>query len=312
MDPALICPLRERLREPIDLCLPAFCGSVAAGEVTQWYFRRRDAGEWYAALVERLVSARGYLPLYRMSDGEFVFVCGKRPLPLTMLLEFPKLVVKDRLKVLLRRHRRTYLSGTPGYGYETYTWAEWERARQGYADRVRAIGKAGILAVNFVRHLEFPRQYLEPMCSWMEAHDIDLTPTNYYPFYYVYAALLGPDARRLYEGRRILVVTSDEDGTKWPAIRQRVMRFGAADATFVRISRSKSMFDRIDVTRIGTVDLVLMGAGVGALNIAEQVAPLEALTIDAGFVLDCLWRPREFVGRRAFTRPDRPLSELQG
>ena len=47
--------------------------------------QRRDPADWYRRFVDRLTSARGFLPIYRMSDGEFLFVCGKRPLPWSML-----------------------------------------------------------------------------------------------------------------------------------------------------------------------------------------------------------------------------------
>ena len=71
------------------------------------------------------------------------------------------------------------------------------------------------------------------------------------------------------------------------------------------------MFERIDLSSIGGADLVLIGAGVGALNIIEQVAKLDALTIDAGFALDCYWKPQEFVGLRALrgrTRTDNDVA----
>ena len=72
------------------------------------------------------------------------------------------------------------------------------------------------------------------------------------------------------------------------------------------------MWDRVDLKGVGSVDLVLIGAGVGALNILEQVRPLATTSIDVGFVLDCLWRPQQFVGLRAFTQPDEgsPLLRL--
>jgi hypothetical protein len=125
-----------------------------------------------------------------------------------------------------------------GYGFETYT-PEVVGREAHYSERVRAIGESGILAVNFVSHLHFPSQYIAPMCEWMDRHRIELSPRNYYPFYFVYALLLGPEAAAFYAGRRVLVVTSDEDGTKAPAIARTLRQLGAAEVHFDR-SRAAS------------------------------------------------------------------------
>jgi hypothetical protein len=296
--------MKVRMRHRVPLALPAFGRQVPDGTVTQLAPERRDARSWYEAFEQRVSRGAGYLPLYRMSDGEFVFVCGWRPYPATFLPKYPALTLKSWAKAALRKGTSQFRSGSAGYGFETYDAREWADAKRGYAQRVRSIAEEGILAINFAAHDQFPTQYVAPMCRWMERSDIPLTPANYFPFYFVYALLLGPSALSLYMGRRVLVVTSDEEGTKAKGIERSLRALGIASFQFIRISRTKAMFDRIDVRHVGDVDLVLIGAGVGALNVLEQVRPLGALSIDAGYVLDCLWQPHEFVGRRLFTLPD--------
>jgi hypothetical protein len=239
-----------------------------------------------------------------MSDGEFVFVCGRRAYPPSFLWRYPTMTLKSWAKAVLRPTEGTFLSGSKGYGYESYADEEWRRAQEGYGSRVRAIAEKGVLAINFVHHLYFPEQYVAPMCDWLDQARVPLGPNSYAPFYFIYALLLGQDLKRLVDGRRVLVVTSDEDGTKAPAMERTLRRMGAAGMAFAPISRSKSMFDRVELRGIGQVDLVLIGAGVGAVNVLEQVEPLGVPAIDAGFALDCYWQPEKFVGRRAFTRPD--------
>ncbi|MBK9519331.1 MAG: hypothetical protein IPO09_18705 [Anaeromyxobacter sp.] len=295
---------RGRLTSWVDLALPEFSGSVPVGEVRQATIRPRRAAEWLGDFEARLSMRSGFLPIYRMSDGEFVFVCGWRPYTADFLLRYPRMTMRSWAKALLKHNVDQFRSGTVGYGFENYTPEEWKVAREGYGRRVQQLSAEGILAVNYVSHLHFPRQYIRPMCDWMDANRIHLDEQNYFPFYFVYALLLGPGADRFYRGRRILVVTSDEDGTKAPGIERTLLALGAESMQFRKISRSKSMLDRVDLGGLRDVDLVLVGAGVGALNVLEQVRPLAATSIDVGYVLDCLWQPKRFVGQRAFTVPD--------
>jgi hypothetical protein len=90
-------------------------------------------------------------------------------------------------------------------------------------------------------------------------------------------------------------------------IGRRLTTLGAKRVVFISISSKKSMMDRIDVSQTGKIDLVLIGAGVGALNILEQVESLQTTSIDVGHVLDCYWKPEQFVGQRHFSAPDQPL-----
>jgi hypothetical protein len=297
-------PLRRRLAHRVPLELPAYAREVPAGLVVQHAFGPQSAQAWYESIRDRLLQASGYLPIYRISDGEFVFVCGRRAYPPAFLLRYPVLTLKSWARALVPPSSVAFLSGSKAHGFESYTDEEWARAKDGYGPRVKAIAEKGVLAINFVHHLWFPEQYVAPMCNWLDEHQVPVTPANYAPFYLIYAFLLGPDVRRLMAGRRVLVVTSDATGAKAPAIERTLRRLGAEAVVFVPISRSKSMFDRIEVGNLGQIDLVLIGAGVGAINVLEQVEPLGALSIDAGAVLDCYWQPERFVGRRAFTRPD--------
>lgn len=301
------------LSSRVDLTIPGF-EKVAKEEcVRQLAPRVLSPGEWFEKFKRRLSEGKGYTPVYRMSDGEFIFVCGWRPYSWRQLGRYPALVLRSWAKSLLRRRTDQFSSGSKGYGFEAYSQEEWQKAKSDYAVRVQRIAADGILAVNFVYHLHFPQQYAGPMCNWMEENSIRLTEANYYPFYFIYAHFLGVGALTAYRGRRILVITSDEDGTKEVGIRKTLIRLGALSVAFIPISRSKAMFDRIDISGVGKVDLVLIGAGVGAVNILEQVRPLDAVSVDVGYVLDCLWKPRDFVGRRAFTSPDEgsPLLSLE-
>jgi hypothetical protein len=83
---------------------------------------------------------------------------------------------------------------------------------------------------------------------------------------------------------------------------------GARSVQFLGVSRSKAMLDTIDLSHIQLpIDVALVGAGVGAANILQQLMPLRTLCIDAGYVLDCIAQP-ERKGTRVFTLPDSELA----
>jgi hypothetical protein len=99
-------------------------------------------------------------------------------------------------------------------------------------------------------------------------------------------------------GKSILVVTClDEKKTK--GIEAYLKGRGTTMVQFISVSGSKAMFDKIDLGGLqGKVDVVLIGAGVGAVSILEQVRPLEAIAIDCGFVLDVMAYPENKWNRQ--------------
>jgi hypothetical protein len=297
-------PLHDRLRCQVSLLLPDFRTALDSGDVRQLHFREREPAEWYREFADRLREASSYLPIYRMSDGEFVFACGVLPMTLRQFGKNPATAMKSWIKHLLGWRKGTFLSGTPGYGYETYNTEEWEAAKKKYGERVSAIARRGILALNLVHQGGFALQYTKPFCDWLDAAQVELDDGNCYPFYFIYALFLGPAATDLLAGKRILVVTSDDDGLKMPGIRRSLLALGAISAELIKISRTQSLLDRITIPAPGSVDMVLIAAGVGSINILEQLEPLNVPSIDVGFVLDCYADPGHYMGRRAFTLPD--------
>ena len=296
--------LADRLTYRVDMVLEGFERTHPRGEVRQLAFAPRSAKEWYRAFRDRVLSAKGYLPIYRMSDGEFIFVCGRLPQRIQDITRRPVAVAKSWLKHAIGWKTKDFLSGTPENSFESYTREEWARARRDYGTRVASISRKGVLAINLIEQGGFAREYWRPFMDWLDAEGVVLTDENFTSFYFIYAMFLGPDAGAVVSGKRILVVTCPKDGTKAPAIDGTLRRLGARSTVFAPISENKSMTDRIAIPPRGTIDLVLIGAGVGALNILEQVEELEVPSIDVGFVLDCYWDAATFRGKRAFTLPD--------
>jgi hypothetical protein len=309
----------NRLGAAVDLRIPGFEKTVPSGRVRQLVFRDRDVRDWFGDFVGRCCAAIGshYLPIYRMSDGEFGFCVGFRfPYPepgRNPVVHYAREIVS----YLRWRRFNTSVSGAPENARETYRGSEWRDLRKCYAEQLRDIARTGILALNFVKTPErFSEQYYGPMLRWFDSERIGLTEQNYYPFYFVYALLNGPARRRIYAHRRLLVITS-LSRPKEQAIGDALRRAGAASVQFMSISDTGALRDRLDLSMITTpVDVVLIGAGVGSSNILGQVRDLATLSIDAGHCLDMLANPA-LAGSRDFTLPDdgddnadRPLDDL--
>jgi len=311
-------PLRDRMRYEVPLRIPGFEG--IQGEqpdgVVQLSLAPESSAEWYVRTTQRLLDrfGKGYFPVFRFSDGECYFCLGYRmPAPppgKTKLHHYTRTFLSAYVKY---RCHRTFWSGLPGYGHEMYRHRQWNELRPKFADQLREVAGRGLIAGNFCRQKTpwMLDRYIPDILDWFDARNIVLHSDNYIPFYFIYAMLLGPDRHRFLARRNVLVITS-LGGDKETNLRRSFRQSGVASVKFIPISRSNGMCDRIDLRPgYAATDLVLVGAGVGAANILSQVKPLGALSIDAGYVLDCYENPK-YRGRRVFTLPDEDLLAAGG
>lgn len=293
------------LPESIDFIIPGFRHFYTPGEKTL-ALRKRDCEEWFHEFVDRLINACGkqYLPVCRMSDGEFFFVLGYQPPDLRLSWGER---VKKRMNQLLQRLQ--YGGGFLAYTYSMYSsgkysYMEWRKARKPYADMMRRISEHGILALHLsYGHTPFQEYYFPALRRWLREESITLTDKNYVPFYFVYAALTGPRRGELLNGRSVLVVNS-ADGEKRQRIEDGLYREGVARVFWHSISLNRSLYDRLDISSfIGKVDMALVGAGIGKPNIIIQLEPLQVPCIDAGFIFE-VWVNPENKWKRAICAPD--------
>ena len=301
------------LPESIDFIIPGFRSFYTPGDKTL-ALRQRDCEEWFNEFVDKLLAACGkyYLPVCRMSDGEFLFLLGYQPPNLRLSL---KERAKQRINRFLQRlycgwRFNAYTAGS-GLFYSSgeYSYLEWQKAKKPYTDWLKKISEQGILALhlNYGR-IPFQEYYFPALGRWMDRHSIKLTDYNYVPFYFVYAALTGPRRTDLLKGRRVLVVNSAE-GEKHRQVEDGLRKEGIAKIFWHPISRMRSLYDRIDVTPfIGKVDLAVVGAGIGKPNIMIQLEPLQVPCIDAGFVFE-VWANPENKRKRAVCAPDEEWKE---
>lgn len=267
-------------------------------------FSEITSEEWYREFLDRIEQSIGkrYFPIYRMADGEFIFCVGWRPeIPNKEFGLIKRMIRKSG--VPLKRMVRALVSGKKTVWGENYSGLSYKKRMIHYIRCLRIVSENGLLALHFTRSSgRFSEQYFYPMTRWFEINKIKLTPVNYTSFYFVYALLCGTDCKNLVRERRLLLITSADDSKK-VRIREYFASLGAKTVQFMRISSDRALFDRIDLNKIqGTVDLALVAAGIGSVNILEQLKPLNTVCIDIGICME-IFADSSKRGRN-FTLPD--------
>jgi hypothetical protein len=296
----------------IDFLIPGFEESYPLGYSRTLAVAEIDCRAWFHEFVDRIVAGIGksYLPIMRLSDGEFLFILGE------VSPDF-RLPWRRKLRQHLSQWRGRLLSGgrintfTQGhYQSGVYSRREWGEARSRQADLVRWIAVRGILAwhLNYVRD-PFAERYFPHLDRWLVENRIPVTRDNYYPFYFVYASLVGPRRGEIFAGRRVLVVNG-ATGERRAQIEAGLRREGVLELHWCQISENRSLFDTVDVRHLaGRVDLALVGAGIGKAGIMQQLEPLGVPCIDAGFVFQVWLDPRNRF-ERVFCATDADWREI--
>lgn len=298
--------LSQQMKPLINLRYPNFEKHNELFKTNDSYgFEKVSCPDWYremAAKILRAMQRREYLPLYRMGDGEYVFALGKRPQDSLPLWRLTPRQMAGRLKRFMTGKAGHHKSGSAEYGWETYDKAEKEKLRKSFINSLQFVARRGLLCMGLDNGKTYG-PFMPAIVDWLFEHDIPLNRSNFYHVYHVYALLHGPDRSKILAGKKILVVTG-LTAEKKTGIEKGLNQSGAASIQFIDISANKAMFDQVDLSVIQKpVDIVLVGAGVGAVNILEQLAPLKTACLDVGFVLSTLGNP-DLRWKRPFCVPD--------
>lgn len=295
--------MTNMFNEIVKLNIKGFEQSCHDEPIGQLNFIDIDANEWFDDFIRQAVDSIGnkYFPVYRMADGEFIFCneldtiekkhCSNNLL--NNLLSKVVHIIKSKSQTL-----RTCWG-------ESYSDTELRKLAAAYPDYVREISRDGMLAMHFTRTKGgFSEEYFQPMCTWFDKHNILLNKNNYVSFYFVYALLRGPERKKVFQDRNVLIVSWIDDERK-TALLHGLSTEGVNTVQFLPISPVKSMFEQIDLSAVKLpIDIALVGAGIGSANILRQLKPLNTLCIDAGFCIDCIANPT-LGEKRAFCSPDK-------
>ena len=307
----------------MDFFIPGFLKKYVPGYNKTLALKDRDCENWYHEFINKCIDACGmkYLPIYRMSDGEFLFLLGEQPqdirLPLLKRIRYK--ISNLKLRIALRggigawtnENKQNKKSKKERYHSGEYSSDEWRKSRLEHPSIIKKISESGILALhlNYVTE-PFAERYWPVLDNWIKKHKILINKNNYFPFYFVYAMLTGPRRGELLNDRRILVVHG-EKGQKKQKIINSLLSEGASKVEWVSISLKRSMFDVINVKPyVGKVDLAFVGAGIGKAYILAQMEPLSVPCIDAGFIFE-VWADPSSKWERDFCAPDEDYTEVE-
>ncbi len=243
--------------------------------------------EEFVARIDKALLGH-FLPIVRLCDGEYIFIVGRNygSLRLNRLSRWV-LNIKETIKIILKFNFKS--AGGDLYRSGNYNILEREDALNKYLENLKWVSIHGILAMHFSwGKIPFTEGLWPYVKSKFDYHSIQITRQNYYPFYFVYAYLASSDSNNLFENKRMLVINSAE-GDKKQSIIKSLFKRNVKSVDWIAISVDRSMYDIIKIEKfIDTIDVVLIGAGVGKLNIIRQLENLKVPCIDIGYYMEIL------------------------
>lgn len=243
--------------------------------------------DWYKKFenkIEIQINKREFFPLFRLSDGEFIFILGRK---------FHQYTLKKKINYFFQHIKRSiyygstfYSSGRKGY-CETYSYFKLGKLRKKFTNQLKELSTKGMLCYNFSPHI-LTKPYQKDFFNYMNINNIILNESNYFQFYFVPGYFLGEKIQEIYRDKRILIFTSDMK-IRNENLKNTLMKFGAKKVDFYKTSLNTPLQDTIKTNKVeDQPDLVLIGAGVGSVNILNQIKDLKCLSIDSGFIVDAL------------------------
>jgi len=274
---------------------PAYGGLLDA-----WSFTRTSPEDWFSAFRVTALRSIGqrYLPVYRMADGEYRFLMGRK------FNRYRRPLWRELAAVGAERLRLRNPDAWKTSWGETYAPSEAAELRAALIHDIRYIAERGFLACyindNGLHAFTEYNRHVEP---YFESRGIPFNQYNYVPFHFVCALLTNSGWQEFYAGRNILVVSGTDDDTERLIARQ-LQAMGARSTRFIRISRTHSMKDRINLSSLEQdIDIGLVAAGIGAANILRQLAPLGTLVLDIGGYISCYIDPQSLQHGGVFGLP---------
>ena len=243
--------------------------------------------KWYKIFEKKLnkqLKKKEFFPLFRMSDGEFIFLLGRR---------FSQYNFKDKIYFIFQHIKRSifymspfYSSGRKGY-CERYSFFNLKGLRRKFFHNLKYISKKGFICPNFSPH-PLVSTYQKDILKILNNNDIYLNYKNYFGYYFPTIFFLGKNIFKVFRNKKILIFTSNmpERNLK---LKNNLLNFKAKKVDFYHTSLNNPMLDKIQVEKLRfKPDFILVAAGVGSVNIIYQLKHLKCACIDCGYIVDAL------------------------
>ena len=265
----------------------------------------KDTITWFNEFCDFVFKNLGknFIPIIRLSDGEYEFLLGNKP-PIFDHNYF--LFFKNYLifiyKIFFKRgsfSARTLPTVSSG----SYSRTEINKLVPSINKNLKYLSKNGILALHLTfNEKQFQERFHHSLKLYFDSLGISISSKNYFPFYFVYAILMGPYSKKLFKNRSVLIIHSAK-GNKKKNITNALLKKGVKHITWKSISSSKSLSEKIFIEKSRKLDLALIGAGVGKLNQIINLSSLNIPLIDAGFCFE-VWANKNNSSLRPMMTPD--------
>lgn len=254
------------------------------GYLEAYSFYETTFDEWFNEFRTLILSKIGneYVPVYRMADGEYRFLMGrkynfnKKPLLRELIA-----VTAEKLRIKNPNKWKT------SWG-EEYAPKQVRKLRENLINDIKEISQNGYLACYYNENgLQAFLEYNKYLVPFFNKQDIKFDRTNYIPFHFVCGLLVCPGWEEFYLNRHILIVSGTDDSSE-EKIKTTILNLGAKKLSFLRISKTASMQEKINLSKIKSdVDLCFVSAGIGSANIIKQLQLLNTVTLDIGGYINC-------------------------
>lgn len=274
----------------VDLDFVGLGGAATAygGYLRAWSFREVDGRDWFEEFRQTALAAIGtrFLPVYRMADGEYRFLMGRR------VNYHRKPLLKELLAVGAEKLRVKNPDKWKTSWGETYAPKETLSLRKALVEHIRYLASVGYLACYINDNgLHAFVEHNKPLLQYFSSHGIPFGEHNYVPFHFAPSLFITGRWEEFVVGRHILVVTG-LDEVKERNIERTLRTLGAGNVQFLPISSTASMREQLDLNQVsGSPELALVAAGIGAANILRQLEPLQTLAVDIGGLMNALVDP---------------------
>jgi len=256
--------------------------------------------DFYTRLLN-VIKNRQHFPVVRLADGEYQFLLGKNEFNLrkptkVLLRNLIGELVRKIFKQKFEARSKTYTSGV-------YDTSELGHVKSKYSKCLKHVSANGVLALYTVIKPDFyTEHYLPKLWNFFEEQSIKLNSKNYIPFYFIYIILTNKKYSEIYQDRHVHLITSFDEFRKLK-INKSLISLGVKRITWTKLSRDKSLFDTLDVDAIPSdVDIIFVGAGVGKVNIFNQLCSLSVPIIDAGYIFET-WQEPHLAHERDYCLP---------
>lgn len=282
--------LQMKYRVDLDFVGLGNAGAAYGGYLRAWSFKDVDGPVWFNKFRDAALAAIGtkFTPIYRMADGEYRFLVGRRFDPNR------KPRIKEIAAIAAERFRIKNPDRWKTSWGEEYPPEKTRELRTELIENIRYLSRRGYLAcyINDNGLGAFIHHNME-IVGYFQRQGISFGPENYVPFHFAPSLFIQPGWRSLIENRSILIVTGT-NLEKECRIRETLSKMGAGLVQFLPISSSSSLTDRLDLSKVREkVDVCLVAAGIGSANVLRQLEPLNTLSVDIGGLMNC------FVDRKA-------------